>query len=283
MRRPARTVVAAAAGVALVASGIAAGSWAFGGAGPSSTGPAGGSRVAPRAQPANLTPTFQPSAPQSTFTAITPCHLVDTRSGHILRPAVTRSFKVSGATDLSGQGGSALGCGIPATAAAISATITTVSETAKGDLLAGAAAGPLVTVVSYGEHVPITTAATLQLSGAAGLSNISVRPTAGETQLVITVNGFYETQIHLIILADGTVWYGTTHLVSITHTANSGSYLLTFDRTLDGCNMLTTSNDARDVQAVGDWGGTTLDVSTTHEAAGTFTSADESFQVFGVC
>jgi hypothetical protein len=98
------------------------------------------------------------------------------------------------------------------------------------------------------------------------------------------VYGYYEPQTHLIILADATVWYGmNTHLTAVSHTPNSGFYELTFDRSLDGCNILTSSNDARDVQAVAAWGGPTLDVSTSHEAGGVFTTADESFQLLIAC
>ena len=215
MKRLVRAGLAVFVGIVLGLGGVVL---ASGSGGPWSTGPAGSSvrvsspQVAPHVAPANITPTFVPKPETSTFTPIAPCRLVDTRSSHILRPGVVRSFVVTGATSLSGQGGSSSGCGIPATASAVSATLTTSSETANGRLLAGSTAGPLATTISYQKHVPITAPATLMLSGTAGQSNISVKASAGKIQLWVSVNGYYSSQIHLIILADGTVWYGTNHL-----------------------------------------------------------------------
>src|SRR5258706_3819739 len=56
------------------------------------------------------------------YTPVTPCRIIDTRlAGGPIAGGTTRSFRVTG-TDLSAQGGSATGCGIPsgpATAAVI--------------------------------------------------------------------------------------------------------------------------------------------------------------------
>ena len=113
----------------------------------------------------------------------------------------------------------------------------------------------------------ITSETTLALG--TGAASISIQANGHATQVVLDVTGYYNTQTHLIILADGTAWYGSRpHLTSLVHDPNSGLYELTFDRSLDGCNVLTTSNDQRDVQAVGAWGGSTLDVSTSHEVGG---------------
>src|SRR5260221_9941756 len=69
------------------------------------------------------------------YTLVTPCRIIDTRLiGGPIAGGTTRSFRVTG-TDLSAQGGSATGCGIP-TGAATAAVINfvAVSPAGPGDL-----------------------------------------------------------------------------------------------------------------------------------------------------
>lgn len=284
-------VIAVAATMFLVGMIVAsAGSGRVGGGstGPSTTGPSG--QAAPQAVPlvTNTDPvaTFVPQPQGETFVPITPCRIVDTRAaGGKIAAGGTRSFHVRGSTGFAAQGGNSTGCGIPASAAAISASLTASQPDGAGYLRAwpNGQSAPNTTMLNYpAAGVGDTTGATILLGG--GSFDITVGIFDHAAQVIIDVTGYYEPQMHLIILADGTVWYGNaTHLTEVIHTTGTGSYSLVFDRSLAGCNVLTTSNDQRDVQAIGSWGGTTLTVSTSHESAGVFTQTDESFQVFVIC
>jgi hypothetical protein len=281
------TVVVVAAslvvlGGAVITEQAVADARATGGSDPSATVKSAG----PTTSALAITPTFTPSPAQSVYVPISPCRVVNTVASHHPIPnGVTRGFLVRGAVSLAGQGGSATGCGIPASATAVTAEITTLHHASKGTLKAWAAgtAQPAAFVASFAANTQETSEATIGLSTPGLVPEVSVKAHGSATDVTVDVTGYYDTQAHLIILADGTVWYGTEHLLNLTHTANSGSYVLTFDRSLVGCNILTSSNDARDVQAVGSWGGSTLNVNTSHESGGVFTAADESFQLYVAC
>lgn len=281
--------VAAMFAAGVIVASAAAGQPGGGG----STGPApdaSGGRVEPAVATTNSAPvpTFQPSPASTVYVPITPCRILDTRliTGGKLGDGTTRSYMVAGSTGFAAQGGNPAGCGIPTNATAISVGLTANGPTANGYLRAwpsAIATEPTATVLTYLKGPGNISTPTLSITPGVA-KGITVRNHVATIDLVIDVTGYYVTQTHLIILADGTVWYGTNgHLKSLTHNPNSGLYELTFDRSLDGCNVLTSSNDARDVQAVGSWGGSTLDVSTSHEAAGVFSAADESFQLFIAC
>ena len=289
MRGLTRNVASLAIAAVLVLAGTIIATSALGSPGGDSTGP--GTSGSPGHAAAVATtntapvPTFQPSPAGSIFVPITPCRIIDTRvAGGKIAAGSTRNFQIRGTTGFAAQGGPASGCGIPASASAVTGALTATQTAGVGFLRAGPyGRSALATVLNYPATTGgITSETTLALG--AGAASISIKANGHATHVVLDVTGYYNSQIHLIILADGTVWYGTgAHLTSLVHDPNSGLYELTFDRSLDGCNVLTTSNDQRDVQAVGAWGGSTLDVSTSHEAGGVFTSQDESFQLSVIC
>ena len=291
MRRAFRHAAVLGAVAAMFLAGMIVASAAGGQPGGSggSTGPAPGGPSG-HAQPAVATtngapvPTFQPSPPTTVYVPIAPCRIADTNGGGgNVAAGSSRDFHVSDVTNLSSQGGLSTGCGIPSNASAVTAYVTGSGVGGTGVLRnwPTGLTSNVVTILYYPAASAYgSTEATLTLNG--GKTTLSA--TNHATRVIINVVGYYVSQTHLIILADGTVWYGTNgHLKALVHDPNSGLYELTFDRSLDGCNVLTSSNDQRDVQAVGAWGGTMLDVSTSHEAGGVFTSADESFQLFVVC
>ena len=234
----------------------------------------------------DITPRFVPSPQAETFVPVTPCRLLDTRvSHHRVTAKTVHSYYVSNATRVKAQGGNRGGCNIPTTATALSLTIGAISPRAGGWLTAwpSGAAQPKAYALRMNTNASASAGLTVGVRpGASPALSIYLDSTAA-VDLTIDVYGYYEPQTHLIILADGTVWFGNnTHVVSVSH-SGTGNYTLAFDRSLDGCNVLTTSNYQRDVQAVGSWGASTLGVSTSHEVAGVFTAADEAFQVFVVC
>lgn len=74
------------------------------------------------------------ATPRRTFTATTPCRVVDTRTatpGRFLVPS-TRAFQVTGDTGFAGQGGTVDGCDIPVGATAVEASVTAVQPGGTG-------------------------------------------------------------------------------------------------------------------------------------------------------
>jgi hypothetical protein len=99
----------------------------------------------------------QTDAPALGYFPIAPCRLVDTQligdpPGARLVPNVARDFRVK-ASDLSNQGGSSTGCGVPGTATAAMVNVVAVYPARQGSLNAGAyprAAAGLSPVLTYG-------------------------------------------------------------------------------------------------------------------------------------
>jgi hypothetical protein len=101
------------------------------------------------------------------YVPITPCRLVDTRligssPGTPLQPALSQDFRVS-ATDLSNQGGSATGCGVPGTATSAMVNIVAVTPTGPGNL----------GVWAYPSPAPATQTSVLNYGAVAGLAAIA--------------------------------------------------------------------------------------------------------------
>lgn len=255
--------------------------------GGNNTGPAGGDRALTQAVPnAVPVPAFAPNPQSQVFHTVAPCRIVDTRlAGGRLTKGTSRDFVVSGNTGFAAQGGAAAGCGIPTTATAVSFSIVAVNPSTSGYLTAWpvGVTRPLASVLNY---VKGTTANTGQMVSIKSGANpaLSVYSGSGTVDVVIDVYGYVEPQTHLIILADGRVWYGNaTHATNLIHTAGSGSYTLTFDRSLTGCNVIATDNGDQTVRAAPGWGGNSLTVTTYKESGGTFTQGDQSFQIFIAC
>jgi hypothetical protein len=259
-----------------------------------STGPSGApatgaspAAIAPEATSTSPVATFQPSPAQTAFVPITPCRVVDTRNSTAGKVAAgsTRAFHVRGATGFTAQGGKSVGCGIPATATAVSFSMTATQTAGSGYLRAWpyGYAQPTATLLNYpATSGGITSGAVVQLGG--GAYDLNVEAFGHATHVVIDVTGYYSTQLHLIILADGTVWYGNSgDVVSLQHTTGSGVYALVVDRSTAGCNVLTSDNDQVTVHVSGSWGGNTISVNTYALSGGSYAAADESFQLYLIC
>jgi hypothetical protein len=132
------------------------------------------------------------------FFPVTPCRLVDTRlAGGALLPGAPRSFDANGA-NLSSQGGSATGCGVPdPDPAALAVTITAVAAQGPGNFRAypSGAAAPTASVINYalpgqGLNLANTTILPIQQSLAA-INEFTVQADASGAQLVIDVVGYF--------------------------------------------------------------------------------------------
>lgn len=257
---------------------------------PSTHPSVGGSR--PVTNDGALQPTYLPQPTHAAYVALPPCRVADTaKVAAPLRPGKARPFVVRGTSGFAAQGGErATGCGVPTSATAVSATITVKNHKkrhAKNGSLKVWPFGPSVPTAlaaSVTKKGATTTGQTLTLAPAGWSSDLQARAAGAKLDVAIDITGYYDVQDHLIMLADGTVWYGSTpHLVSTRHTAGTGQYILTFDHSLSGCNVLTTSNGAANVAVTGNWNGPQLTVLTYETSGGTATAKDEGYQVLVAC
>ena len=127
-------------------------------------------------------------AAASDFYTVTPCRLVDTRlaDGPLAGPALganaSRTFVVPGH------------CGIPLAATALSVNVVVVAPSAAGHLTihASGTTSPVTSTLNYAEGQTRANNAVAALGADGGLT-VDVSQTAGTTQLVLDVNGYFAT------------------------------------------------------------------------------------------
>jgi hypothetical protein len=133
------------------------------------------------------------------YTPVPPCRIIDTRlAGGPILGGTTRSFRVTG-TNLSSQGGSATGCGIPsgpATAAVIN--FVAVNPAGPGDLRITPFGTPMPTasILNYAAVPGLNIAngpavALCDPAPAACSSDFTIQADAGATQVVADVQGYF--------------------------------------------------------------------------------------------
>jgi hypothetical protein len=137
-----------------------------------------------------ITNTLGDSGQDLAFTPVAPCRVLDTRSsvGGILNPGAPQAFFVTGATsDLSSQGGSASGCGIPTGATAVAVNFGATQSAGPGNLRAYAwspsATAPSAAVVNYGNLAP---------AGLVTVPNGSIVPICDPGTITCTFDVFLE-------------------------------------------------------------------------------------------
>jgi hypothetical protein len=126
------------------------------------------------------------------YTPVTPCRIVDTRSANAggLGGGVTRLFDVDG-SNLSSQGGSSTGCGIPlGVAQAVTMTIVAVRPAGPGHLTAwGLTAQPLSSVLNYAGNDVIADTAIIPVAPGGGEDFAVV--SLATTHVVVDVLGYF--------------------------------------------------------------------------------------------
>jgi cysteine-rich repeat protein len=114
------------------------------------------------------------------FFSVTPCRVVDTRTGSPLVAGIERTFPFAGV------------CGIPSTASAVSTNVAVTQPTAAGNvrLYPSGSLVPNSSTINYGAGQTRTNNIVVGLGNAGELSARS-QP-AGTTHLIIDVNGYFE-------------------------------------------------------------------------------------------
>ncbi|WP_154673978.1 hypothetical protein [Nakamurella lactea] len=196
------------------------------------------------ARMAALAPTFQPASSETAFLPITPCRIVDTRSGtgangtplgnHTIRP-----YYVGGTFGFAPQGGKSGGCGIPVGATAIAATLTAVTPTHSGFLRAwpNGLSEPRATLLNYAGS-SIGSGATVSLNASSAMA-LRVRNYGGPTDLVIDVFGYYVKPLAVMVSSGGALYAGSSRGVSASR-ASLGVYDVVFDRNIRYCTAEVT-------------------------------------------
>ena len=138
--------------------------------------------------PGNATVTVAPSGSAVLFYTLTPCRILDTRNptaplgGPSLQPGATRTFDVVAST-----------CSIPATAKAISVSLTMTQGTAAGNLRIYPGDGsPATNAISYTMGQTRTNNAILELAGdGSGTIGVYANST-GSVHFILDVYGYFE-------------------------------------------------------------------------------------------
>lgn len=212
MNRKSRYGIAAA----IVASSVIAASAAYAVAGGDGTRPV----------PAFHARVTVPTNTENGHVSVNPCRAVDTRhGGGAIATAHSRTFSITG-TNLSSQGGSATGCGIPIYAAAVTVNATVTGGSGGGyiTLYPGGAPKPATSTVNWaGAGTTLANGATIKLSSSGTLSVY----TSKGTQVIIDVTGYDAPPIYGIIndatsATAPTLFAGTTRLGALTY--NSPGY-----------------------------------------------------------
>ena len=185
---------------------------------------------------------IRPTTTETLFYPVAPCRVVDTRKGGgALANGGTGTYHVRGTTAFPQQGGTSGGCGIPASATAITANVTAAGASG-GGYLSGFAAGtaePATNFISYNRGQNITANPTLPL--AAVLSpELSIRNHGSPVQVIIDVTGYYLPQIQGLLASNSGVFDGTTRILSNTK-VSSGTYRVTIDRDVTYCAPSVTT------------------------------------------
>lgn len=162
----------------------------------------------PAAALAVSTPSSAQNLKDLIFTTVTPCPIADTRiAGGAMTGGESRTFNVVGSASLASQGGSATGCGVPgfsngiAQAQAVVVTITAVSPTGMGFLVASSAdtSPPIVSMLNYtAASSAIGNTTTVALRQAPGTGDIRIIAGVSGTHVLIAVVGYYRKLVQTV-------------------------------------------------------------------------------------
>lgn len=192
-------------------------------------GPSGGSQRSVKAGSID-------TSTEAKYTAITPCRIVDTRqAGGPIGIQQTRSFRVRGTQAFVFQGGKSGGCGIPAAATSIEATVTAIDSPGTGfvRIYPDDRGEPNATFLNFTPaDISNTGAISLDASGIT-TPNIKAKVFGNPVHLVIDVQGYFIKPMFAVVTSGGALARGS-RVTSIAHDA-TGNYRVRFDRNITGC------------------------------------------------
>jgi len=182
---------------------------------------------------------------ESKYVAVGPCRLVDTRlKGGRIGIGKTRAYKVRGTgTAFANQGGKANGCGIPAAASSIQATITAVAATGSGYLKAyTGSAVPQATFLNFTKLFNISNGGAVAVCAAACASDVRISVYGHSTNVVVDVQGYYIKPMFAYVRYAGGLLPGrSSRVVGASYDSATGIYRVQFDRDITHCVFGTTN------------------------------------------
>lgn len=190
---------------------------------------------APRIRPMNGADA-SPSAPTTTLVQIAPCRLLDTRiAGGPFTNGETRTYTATGH------------CGIPQSAVALQASVTTTGATRAGYLTAwGAGRRPSTNFATYGALAGMTVGTELPLVPAT--TDFKIAATGGPTQVLVDVTGYYQQQVAGFIDFTGTPFAPIgTGITNVAFGNAPNSIYITTDRDLSDCTPIVNIIGATDL------------------------------------
>ncbi len=134
-----------------------------------------------------------------TYTSITPCRIVDTRAsgaGGAFTAGQQRTFQVSGTgSGFAAQGGTSGGCGLPADAVAVEASITAVGPAGVGYARAYPAGTslPNATFINFTGGRSVTNTGTVPIATSASTSDLNLNVFGAGSHVVIDLQGYYHS------------------------------------------------------------------------------------------
>lgn len=233
------------------------------------------------AQPAAVVPQNN----EGRYVSVSPCRIADTRSGSNtpLQPNQPRNFAVV-SNNLSSQGGSGSGCGIPSQANAIAVNITAVDAAGTG-YLRGRDSGicftipcgpdpalPNATLLNYtgsfnasnGVNIPICSSFSPGLTFGSCKGGILLGAFTKATDVVVDVVGYYVRPIYANVNGDvdPPVLRSGSGLLAPTNPA-TGRYEFATPRDLRGCAFSVVAGNSDNADAVSNINASIWDVSSS--------------------
>ncbi|SDO47479.1 hypothetical protein SAMN04515671_1054 [Nakamurella panacisegetis] len=185
--------------------------------------------------------TVRPAKSETLFYPVTPCRIIDTRSGGgFLNDNVPRSFYVTGTLGFLPQGGTGGGCGIPAGATGITTNVTATNATMNGYLTGypTGATPPHTNFISTHPNLTLTANPTFALA-AGNNKPLTITNHLGKTQLIVDVTGYYIPQIEGLVTETSTPYNSTSRILSSVRNS-TGSFTVTVDSDVTYCTPIVT-------------------------------------------
>ena len=190
---------------------------------------------------AEVTPQGFNTFPELDYVPITQCRLADTRKTSKLGNGTTRGFYAADKPKIKAQGGNPNGCGIPASAAAVTFTVLVYQPSTAGRPRVWKAG----TTVPDGNAVYYAKAnTTSQLTigtRTTGGSSFGIKNTGSSTHLIIEATGYYVPPLSTRISPTGAVIDNSGRLLNAVR-SDTGFYILTWDRDIDFCTCVGSSD-----------------------------------------
>ena len=175
----------------------------------------------------------------TTYVPVVPCRIASTTPASVPAFGVqeTRSLKVVG--NLSSQGGLSAGCGIPAAATAIEASISATFNQGAGYLRAWPAGAPepQATILNYTDAGAATNTGAVTITSGTG-NAFTIKNYGSVTDVVVDVQGYYVRPMFAVVNPDASVEIAS-RLDDIDKNG-TGQYQLDFQVDTDLCVRIVT-------------------------------------------